>query len=93
MNSLNLRIIHTHDIQANWDSEELKTFIPRTGEIIVYDVDDKHSYERFKIGDGIKTITELPFTVDNVIESIFNINNSTIYADAGRITSYEEPVT
>ena len=93
MNSLNLRIIHTHDIQANWDSENLKTFIPRAGEIIVYDIDDNHSYERFKIGDGVKTITELPFTVDNVIESIFHINKGTIYADAGRITTYEEPVT
>ena len=93
MNSLNLRIIHTHDIQANWDSENLKTFIPRAGEIIVYDIDDNHSYERFKIGDGVKTITELPFTVDNVIESIFKISNDTIYANAGRITTYEEPVT
>ena len=93
MNSLNLRIIHTHDIQARWDSEELKTFIPRAGEIIVYDIDDSHDYERFKIGDGVKTITELPFTVDNLIESIFNINKGTIYADAGRITKYEESVT
>lgn len=93
MNTLNLRIIHTHDIQANWDSENLKTFIPKAGEIIVYDIDDNHAYERFKIGDGVKTITELPFTVDNVIESIFNISNGTIYADAGRITTYEEPVT
>lgn len=93
MNSLNLRIIHTHDIQAKWESEELKTFIPKAGEIIVYDIDDNHPYERFKIGDGIKTITELPFTVDNVVESIFNINKGTIYADAGRITNYEELIT
>lgn len=93
MNSLNLRLIHTHDIQAKWDSEELKTFIPKAGEIIVYDVDDSHDYERFKIGDGVKTIIELPFTVDNVIESIFNINKGTIYADAGRITDYEKTIT
>ena len=93
MNSLNLRIIKTHDTQAKWDSEELKTFIPKAGEIIVYDIDDSHDYERFKIGDGVKTVTELPFTVDNLIESIFNINKGTIYADAGRITTYEESVT
>lgn len=93
MNSLNLRIIHTHDIQAKWDKDELKTFIPKAGEIIVYDIDDNHSYERFKIGDGVKTITELPFAVEHVIESIFNINKGTIYADAGRITRYEESIT
>ena len=94
MEQLNMRIIHTHDVQANW--EKLVEFIPKAGELIVYDKDDLCSYERFKIGDGVTTLTNLPFTVDNVIENIFNIQNKIIYADAGRITDYkviEESVT
>lgn len=90
MSSLNLRIVHTHDTESNWNKHE--TFIPKAGEIIVYDIDEQHSNERFKIGDGVKTIKELPFTIDNIIESIFNIQNNTIYADAGRITDYERTV-
>lgn len=90
MNTLNLRIIHTHDTEANWNNLQ-KTFIPKAGEIIIYDIDETHSNERFKIGDGIKTVQELPFAVDNIIESIFNIEGNTIYADAGRITDYEQP--
>ena len=88
MNTLNMRIIHTHDIQDNWDSENLKTFIPKAGEIIVYDIDNNHAYERFKIGDGLRNVKELPFTIDNVVEKIFNIQDKIIYADAGRITDY-----
>lgn len=88
MNKLDLRIIHTHDTEANWKNH--KDFIPNAGEIIVYDIDGTYSYERFKIGDGINTLEKLPFTVNNLIESIFNIVDNTIYADAGRITTYNK---
>ena len=91
MNSLNLRIIHTHDTEENWN--KCTTFIPRAGELIVYDVDENHTYERFKIGDGVKTITELSFTLDSTLESMLHIENNVIYADAGRITDYEEKTT
>ena len=91
MQTLNWRIIHTHDTQQNW--EKCEDFIPKAGEVIVYDVDDNYGYERFKIGDGVTKVKELPFTVENIIESIFNITNKTIYADAGRITDYEESIT
>lgn len=86
MSTLNLRIINTHDTEENWN--KCTRFIPKAGELIVYDIDSDHTYERFKIGDGVTLINDLPFLVDNVIESIFNINNGTIYADAGRITAY-----
>ena len=85
---LNARVLHMHDIEENWN--KCVEFVPEKSEIIVYDIDDSHDYERFKIGDGVKTITELPFAVEHVIESIFNISNDTIYADAGRITSYKD---
>ena len=91
MNTLNLRIINTHDKEANWNL--CTTFVPKAGEIIVYEIDDSHTYERFKIGDGIKTVIDLPFALDSTLESILHIENNVVYADAGRITAYEEKVT
>ena len=56
--TFNSRTIHKHDIEANWAKA---TFIPNQGEIIVYDIDASHEYERFKIGDGVRDINSLPF--------------------------------
>ena len=58
------RIIHKHDIEENWD--KATGFIPQQGEIIVYDIDDNYEYERFKIGDGKTTVTNLPFQKTNI---------------------------
>lgn len=44
------RIIHKHDIETNWN--KAVNFVPKQGEIIVYDIDATYPYERFKIGDG-----------------------------------------
>jgi hypothetical protein len=54
------RIQHKHDIETNWKAHE--DFIPLQGELIVYDIDTNYSYERFKIGDGVSSIENLPFT-------------------------------
>lgn len=89
MNTLNLRIIHTHDTEANWNL--CVNFVPRAGEIIVYDIDETHTYERFKIGDGVRNIVDLPFTIDYTLASMLNVQDNIIYADAGRITDYEQP--
>lgn len=56
---LNSRIIHKHDTEANWN--KASGFIPKQGEIIIYDKDSTYSYERFKIGDGLTVVTALPF--------------------------------
>ena len=60
--TLNTRIINKHDIEANW----LKAtgFTPKQGEIIVYDKDSTHNYERIKIGDGSTLVSALPFVDD-----------------------------
>lgn len=87
MSTLNTRLVHTHDTAANWDL--CTTFIPKAGELIVYDIDEVYTYERFKIGDGFTTITDLPFTTDAVIRSLFTIDQSnTITLDSGRVTRY-----
>ena len=56
---LQTRIIHKHDTAANWEANA--SFIPKQGELIVYDADDNFTYERFKIGDGTTTVANLPF--------------------------------
>ena len=57
--TLNSRIINKHDLEVNW----LKAinFVPKQGELIVYDIDDKYTYQRFKIGDGVTKVNDLPF--------------------------------
>lgn len=60
--NMNARIQHKHDIEANWN--KALNFIPKIGEIIVYDIDENYNYSRFKIGDGVRTINDLEFLLD-----------------------------
>lgn len=70
--TLKTRIIHKHETEADW----LKAtgFTPLQGELIVYDIDDTHDYERFKIGDGETNVNDLPFSIStiplNIIDEI-----------------------
>lgn len=57
------RIIQKHDTEANW--QKATSFVPKKGEIIVYDIDSNHNYERIKIGDGEHIPNDLPFVTDN----------------------------
>lgn len=58
--NMNARIQHKHDIEANWI--KAVNFIPKIGEIIIYDIDENYNYSRFKIGDGVRTINNLEFS-------------------------------
>ena len=57
------RIIQKHDIEVNW--QKATNFVPKKGEMIVYDIDSNHNYERIKIGDGKHIPNDLPFVTDN----------------------------
>lgn len=59
---LNSRIIHKHDIEANWLKAE--NFVPKQGELIVYDVDENYNYERVKMGDGVHNVNDLEFIIE-----------------------------
>lgn len=59
--TLNTRIINKHGTEADWD--KATNFIPKQGEIIVYDIDSTHTQERIKIGDGKTVAKNLSFTV------------------------------
>lgn len=72
-NQIKTRIIHKHDIEANW---KLATnFIPKQGEIIIYDKDTSYNYERFKIGDGSTIVSSLPFANDALKSEIQTLLN------------------
>ena len=69
---LNARIINKHDIADNWS--KAVNFVPKQGEIIIYDVDENHNYTRIKIGDGSQNVNSLPF-VDDTVKDLININS------------------
>ena len=79
------RIQQKHDVAANW--ARATNFIPKKGEIIIYDAEYNASGEetqavRFKIGDGSKTVNNLPFAVIDYSSDIETLeqkvaNNST----------------
>ena len=78
--TLKTRVVLKHDTEANWKTagNAANPFIPKKGEVIIYDPDGTHTYSRQKVGDGIKNINELPFlgatvgTADSS-ESLFKI--------------------
>lgn len=53
------RIVHKHDSETNWN--RATNFVPKQGELIIYDTDTNHSYARVKIGDGTTNVSSLPF--------------------------------
>lgn len=71
---LSSRIVHKHDVEANW--LKAVNFIPKQGEIIVYDSDGTYNYERIKIGDGETLVSALPFVDDAAKESIAALNTT-----------------
>jgi hypothetical protein len=68
--TIKTRIIHKHDIEAHWMLAN--NFVPKDGEIIIYDIDSNgsttdpkgHTVKRYKIGDGKTKVNDLPFVSD-----------------------------
>lgn len=70
--TINARLQQKHDIEAHW---KLATnFIPKAGEIIVYD-----DLNKIKIGDGTTNVNKLPFTNGNV--GLITKNGGEIFND------------
>ena len=76
--TIKTRIQNKHDIEVNWNSAGNAGFIPLRGELIIYDAEISESglvtslpadrskpyqYARFKIGDGITKVNDLPFSI------------------------------
>ena len=83
---LSARTIQIHDTESNW--LKAVSFVPRLGEIVIYDIDENHKVERFKIGDGTTLVNDLPFIVETSIKDFFNGKDGIFYIDGGRISDY-----
>ena len=57
--NIQTRHIQKHGVENHW--KKVKNFVPKKGEIVIYDIDSNYSYERFKIGDGTTRVGDLPF--------------------------------
>ena len=53
------RVSQLYKTEAEW--AKLPDFTPLRGEFIVFAPDERHSYARMKIGDGISLLVDLPF--------------------------------
>jgi hypothetical protein len=66
------RIQHKHDTEANWN--QTTNFIPKAGEIIIYDKDENYIAPRLKIGDGINNLHNLSFVNEELMSDIIALN-------------------
>ena len=58
-NTIKTRIQLKNDTEAHWNLAT--NFVPKQGEIIIYNTDNSHPFFRFKVGDGTTTVVNLPF--------------------------------
>ena len=65
-NLTNARIQLKYDTEANWSTVH-NTFIPRSGEMIIYAPDDTYQIPRFKIGNGKTTLRKLLFSTSQTL--------------------------
>ena len=77
--TLQTRIQLKHDTEANWIIAGNNGFTPLAGEIIIYDTDNEHQNPRFKMGDGLTVINNLPWAAISPEEQItFNVVGTTL---------------
>ena len=87
---INSRIQQKHDVAANW--AKAINFIPQKGEIIIYDAEYNASGSetqavRFKIGDGTRTVNNLPFAVIDYNSRITALESKPGLDKVGTVTS------
>ena len=70
----NTRIQLKHDTEANWG--KAINFIPKAGEIIIYDTDENYNYARLKSGDGVTAINSLSFSTAGALQSDWEQHNN-----------------
>lgn len=71
---ISARISHLCDTEENWNTKS--TFIPKKGELIVYEPDTNYTYPRAKLGDGVTLLKELHFITisEEVLNTLINNN-------------------
>lgn len=87
MAEIKTRIIQKHETEANWN--KATGFIPKLGEVIIYDPDATHTRSRIKVGDGIKVVSALPFSSQNVDFSVVEVTDDLVI-DAEDISALDK---
>lgn len=64
--TLSTHILNKHDVGTNWEDS---SYVAKSGELIVYDVDSNNASPRLKIGDGNTVTDDLPFIAAGSIYS------------------------
>lgn len=59
----NIKAIPFHGTAAEWENNN---YIPKDGEIIIYDIDENYNYKRIKIGNGTDIVSVLPFLDEDI---------------------------
>lgn len=65
-NTIKTRIQLKNDTEENWN--KAVNFVPKQGELIIYNaesgqnIDSARRFPRFKVGDGVTTAPNLPFS-------------------------------
>ena len=86
--NIKARIIQKHDTETNWN--KATNFIPKQGELIIYDADSTHSYIRVKIGDGSTLVAQLPFIAEPQLTTTITLPAS---AWTGAVSPYSQIVS
>lgn len=80
------RIRHKNDSEAMWDL--VPDFIPKRGELIIYNADDEHSTPRIKVGDGVTVLSRLPYVYEYKSLRADDDNNGTVYIHVTGLESH-----
>lgn len=70
--------------ESGWNQS---TYIPKHGEVIIYDKDSTHAYYRTKVGDGTNYVKNLPFMFSGCINDLVQSSSQTLVLDAGTATT------
>lgn len=68
----NIKSIPFHATEVEWLAID---YVPKAGEMIIYDSDEKCNYPRFKTGDGVSQVRLLPFSLATISETQVYINS------------------
>jgi hypothetical protein len=66
---LKTKIVYKHEKEEDWKKS---SYIPLATEFVVYDEDENYNYKRFKLGDGERSVNELPFEVGDFHPSMID---------------------
>ena len=90
--TIHSRVQLKHDTEDHW---LLATnFVPLAGEFIIYDVDASHTTPRLKVGNGVTTVTNLPFVSAEIKQASLDFSIAeTDWALSSGTYKYELPLS